>query len=144
TLTGHGFQLDFGGKGANQAVAAARLGAGVALVARLGDDPFGREALRRFRALGLDCEHVRLDPRRPTGTARIVVDDSAETCILVVPGANAGLSPQDVREAAPAVRRAGVLLCQLEVPAESVLEAFRVARAAGVVTVLTPAPAADL
>src|SRR4051812_35602768 len=86
TLAGHDFRLDFGGKGANQAVAAARLGAGVSLVARLGDDPFGREALRRLRAEGLDIENARIDPGRPTGTASIVVDDSAQNCILVVPG----------------------------------------------------------
>jgi ribokinase len=144
TLTGHGFQQDFGGKGANQAIAAARLGAQVSLVARLGDDPFGQQSLRRYRDEGLDVAYVRLDAGRPTGTAAIVVDDAAQNCILVVPGANAALSPQDVRAAAVAIEQADVLLCQLEVPCESVLEAFRVARAAGVRTVLTPAPAVEL
>lgn len=77
TLAGHAFHLGFGGKGANQAVAAARLGASVSLVARVGDDAFGQESLRRFRTEGLDTAFVRADAGRPTGTAAIVVDDSA-------------------------------------------------------------------
>src|SRR5207244_6308435 len=85
-----------------------------------------------------------LDETRPTGVASIAVDDAARNCILVVPGANLGLSPEHVRQAATAIRGATVLLCQLEVPQESVLEAFRLARAAGVRTVLNPAPAAVL
>jgi ribokinase len=144
TLAGHAFHLDYGGKGANQAVAAARLGAGVSLVARLGDDAFGRESLRRYQAENLDTAFVRIDPDRPTGTAAIFVDDQARNCILIVAGANASLSPTDVRAAAPAVAAAGMLLCQLEVPLETTLEAFRLARAAGVRTVLTPAPAVEL
>jgi ribokinase len=144
TLAGHAFQLGFGGKGANQAVAAARLGAGVSLVARVGDDAFGQECQRRLRAEGLDTAFVRADAQRPTGTAAIVVDDRAQNCILFVAGANAGLSPADVREAAAAVQQADLLLCQLEVPQDTTLEALRLARAAGVRTILTPAPAAEL
>jgi ribokinase len=144
TLAGHSFRLDGGGKGANQAVAAARLGARVALVACLGDDAFGREALARYRAEGLDTSWVRLDGSRPTGTAAIVVDDAAQNSIVVVAGANAGLSAVDVDRAAAAVRGAAVVLCQLETPLEATLAAFRLARAAGVRTVLTPAPAAAL
>jgi ribokinase len=144
TLAGHSFHLGLGGKGANQAVAAARLGAAVALVARLGGDAFGQEALHRYRAEGLDTAFVRADPELPTGAAAIVVDDQAQNCILVVAGANAALSPADVREAAPAIRTACMLLCQLEVPLVTTLEALQLARAAGVRTVLTPAPAAEL
>src|SRR5262249_33046150 len=131
-------------KGANQAVAAARLGASVALVARVGHDAFGQECLRRFRAEGLDTAFVRADAERPTGTAALVVDDRAQNCILVVAWAHAGPAPADVREAAPAIRQADLLLCQLEVPPDATLEALRLARAAGVRTVLTPAPAAEL
>src|SRR5262249_1209219 len=79
-----------------------------------------------------------------TGTAAIIVDDRAQNCILVVPGANAGLSPEEVRQAAPALQHTDLLLCQLEVPLEATLEAFRLARAAGVRTGLTPAPAVAL
>src|SRR5439155_11275711 len=123
------------------AVTAARLGAAVTLVARIGNDAFGQESLRHLRADGLDTTHVRVDLERPTGTAVIIIDDAARNCILVVAGANGGLSPQDVRDAAPAIQSADVLLCQLEVPLETTLEAFRIARAAGVRTILTPAPA---
>jgi ribokinase len=144
TLAGHAFHLGMGGKGANQAVAAARLGAQVSLIARVGNDAFGQEALRRYIAEGLDTTYVRADEQRPTGTAAIIVDDQAENCIIVVGGANAGLSPADVRSAAAAIQNADVLLCQLETPLAATLEAFRLARAAGVRTVLTPAPATEL
>jgi ribokinase len=144
TLAGHAFRLDFGGKGANQAVLAARLGARVAVVSRVGRDVFGEQTLANYRREGIDTAHVFVDEARPTGVASIAVDDDARNCILVVPGANLGLSPEDVRRAAPALRAAAMLLCQLEVPQESVLEGFRLARAAGVRTVLNPAPAAPL
>jgi ribokinase len=144
TLSGHSCHLGMGGKGANQAVAAARLGAHVALVARVGADAFGQEAVRSYEREGIDTSFILRDARASTGTAVIIVDDKAENCILVVGGANSGLSPDDVRAAAVAVKGADVLLCQLETPVESTLEAFRLARAAGVRTILTPAPAADL
>jgi ribokinase len=134
----------FGGKGANQAVCAARLGARVCFVARLGDDPFGHESLRNLRAEKLDTAHVKFDAQRATGVAGIMVDDAAENCIIVTPGANAGLSPQDIREAASAIEAADSLLCQLETPLEGTMEAFRIARRSKVRTVLTPAPAVPL
>src|SRR5271156_3705448 len=82
TLAGHGFHLGFGGKGANQAVMACRLGASVNLVARLGNDAFGQESLRHYSAEKLDLTHVSIDPERGTGVAAIVVDDDARNCIL--------------------------------------------------------------
>jgi ribokinase len=133
-----------GGKGANQAVAAARLGAQVTFVARVGNDTFAAEAIRRYQAEGLDTAFVRQDANRPTGTAAIVVDDEAENCIIIVAGANAGLTPEGVREASSAIRGARAVLCQLETPLDATLEAFRLARAAGALTVLTPAPVTDL
>jgi ribokinase len=144
TVAGHAFHLGFGGKGANQAVIAARLGARVTLVGKVGRDVFGEQTLAHYRAEGVDTAHLRVDPDRPSGTAAIVVDDEARNCIIVVPGANEALSPADVRASAAAVGSADVLLCQLEVPAETTREALRLARAAGVRTVLNPAPAAPL
>jgi ribokinase len=144
TLAGQAFHLGYGGKGANQAVMAARLGARVSMVGRVGRDVFGEGALRNYQQEQVETAHVRLDGERPTGVASIVVDDAAENCILVVAGANQGLTPGDVREAAAVVQAADVVLCQLEVPVASCLEAFRLARAAGVRTVLNPAPAAAL
>jgi ribokinase len=144
TLTGQAFQLGFGGKGANQAVMAARLGAPVSMVTRVGNDVFGEQTVHNYRQHGIDTAHVLRDAERPTGVASIVVDDNAQNCILIVAGANAALSPADVRAAAAVIESAGVLLCQLEVPIETTLEAFRIARAAGVRTILNPAPAVAL
>jgi ribokinase len=144
TLAGHAFRLDFGGKGANQAVMAARLGAQVRMVSRVGRDVFGEQTLAHYRAEGIDTTHVRADADRPSGVASIVVDDEARNCILIVAGANGALSPEDVRAAAEAIRTADVLLCQLEVPVETTWEALRLARAAGVRTILNPAPALPL
>jgi ribokinase len=144
TLAGQSFQLGFGGKGANQAVMAARLGAQVTMVSRVGRDVFGEQTIHNYQQHGIDTSHVRRDTEQPTGTAGIVVEDSGQNCILLVPGANATLSPEDVRAAAEILGHGGILLCQLEVPVETTLEAFRVARAAGVRTLLNPAPAAAL
>jgi ribokinase len=144
TLAGHGFQLGHGGKGGNQAVMAARLGARVTMVGKVGRDEFGEAALRNYRDNDIDTAHVLIDSERPTGVASIVVDDAARNCIIVVPGANLGLSPQDVRAAAGKIESAAVLLCQLEVPIDAVAEAMRIARAAKVTTILNPAPAVGL
>jgi len=144
TLAGRDWFLGYGGKGANQAVMASRLGAKVAMVSRIGKDVFGEGVLNNFQMEGIDTTHVRTDERRSTGLASIVVDDDARNCIILVPGANQSLTCQDVRDAVPAIHSANVLLCQLEVPLEATLEACRLARAAGVGTVLNPAPAIEL
>jgi ribokinase len=144
TLAGTAWQLGFGGKGANQAVTAARLGARVSMVAKIGRDAFGEKTLQNFAANGVDATHVTISEDRLTGAASIVVDDEARNAIVVVPGANFALSPKDVCSAAGTIQSAKILICQLEVPLETTLEAFRVARAAGVKTILNPAPAAPL
>lgn len=144
TLAGKAFSLGFGGKGANQAVMAARLGARVTMIGKVGCDVFGEQILRNYREQDVDTTHVLPDDQHATGVASIVVDDGAHNCILVVAGANQGLTPGNVRDAAGAITSAQVLLCQLEVPLDSTLEAFRLARAAGVRTILNPAPAMRL
>jgi ribokinase len=116
TLAGRSLHIGMGGKGANQAVAAARLGAEVALVACVGSDSFGAQALASYRAEGIDTRCVRQDVNHPTGTAGIIVDDGAENCIVIVAGANAALSSIDVRAAARVIENADALLCQLETP----------------------------
>ena len=141
TLLGDSLSEIPGGKGANQAVGAARLGADVSLIGRLGDDGFG-DTLRS----SLGAEAVRLDGVERTqnccsGVAVIGVEHSGQNCITVVPGANGRLTPDDVRRHAPAIARADVLLLQLEVPIETVLTAIEVARTSNVLTVLDPAPA---
>jgi ribokinase len=141
TLPGQDFYSGFGGKGANQAVMAARLGAHVTMVSRVGNDFFGTEMLRNFQTQGIDTAYIQVDPERPSGVAAIMVDDAARNSIIVVPGANMGLTPEDVRKAKLAIDKASVLLTQLETPVETALEAFRLAKMAGVRTILNPAPA---
>jgi ribokinase len=144
TLAGSHFHLGFGGKGANQAVMAARLGGQVTMIAKVGHDLFGEQMLANLKREGIDTTHVRVDETRPSGSAAIVVDDDAQNCIIVIPGANDALMPSDVRAAAEPIRTADVLLCQLEIPLDTCVEAFRIARAAGVRTILNPAPVKHL
>jgi ribokinase len=123
---------------------AARLGAGVTMVGSVGADVFGEQVVDNLRREGIDVRHVRRHSHEPTGVAAIVVDAAARNSILVVPGANGALTPDDARAAASAIQAADVLLCQLEVPAATTEEALRIAKAGGVRTVLNPAPAAAL
>jgi ribokinase len=140
TVPGTSLATGLGGKGANQAALAARLGADVSLFSAVGDDVFGRQALARYRDLGVDTRHVRVVDQ-PTGTAGILVDNHAHNVIVVVPGANAALAPADVQAGGDVITSADAVLAQLETPVEATLEAFRLARAAGVRTILNPAPA---
>lgn len=146
TLIGSKFQMGFGGKGANQAVMAAKLGAQVSVVTKVGDDIFGHDTRKNYEKHGIDITYVLFDSERFSGVAPIAVDENTgANSIIIVPGANDGLSPQDVRNAAPAIHAAQVVICQLEIPIETTLEAFRVAREKpGVLTILNPAPAAPL
>jgi ribokinase len=144
TLAGESFQLGFGGKGANQAVMAARLGAQATIITKVGRDAFGERTIHNYREHGVNTAYVLSNEHHTTGVAGIMVDDEARNCIIVVPGANQTLSAEDVRKATAALQAADVLVCQLEVPVDAVLEAFRLARAAGVKTILNPAPARSL
>jgi ribokinase len=135
--------MGYGGKGANQAVMAARLGARVTMVTKVGRDVFGEGTRRSYQEQGIETTHV-MDDERFSGVAPIFVDDSAKNFIVIIPGANLGLSPADARNAAPVIHSSDALICQLEVPVETTLEAFRVAKAKGVRTILNPAPASPL
>jgi ribokinase len=141
TLVGSAFALSNGGKGGNQAVMAAKLGAAVTIVTRVGSDAFGDGALANYRANGIDVTYVARDALLPSGVAVILVNDAAQNSIVIVPGANGALSVDDVANAQTAIEAATVLVCQLEVPVATVLAAFQIARRAGVVTILNPAPA---
>jgi ribokinase len=144
TLMGSGFALGPGGKGSNQAVAAARAGAEVQILSRLGDDAFGRLARDTWAADGIDASLVE-NCATPTGSAVILIDElKGENAIIVVPGACFTLAPKDVEAAGDAIRSAGVLLTQLELPLETVECGLRVAREARVRTILNPAPAQEL
>lgn len=146
TISGGRFMMNPGGKGANQAVAVARLAAkrgACVFVAKVGDDLFGRDAAARFRAEGIDARLV-VDRRNPSGTALILVDAKGQNVISVALGANGTLSPADVKPRLKDLKGAAALLMQLETPIPTVLAAAKAAKAAGVMVVLNPAPAAKL
>ena len=144
TLFGHEFHMGYGGKGANQAVMAAKLGAHVSLVTKLGRDVFGDGTLKNYQEQGIDTTHVLFDDTRFSGVAPIFVDDHAQNFIVIVPGANLGLSRADVQDAREIILASEILICQLEIPVETTLEAFRIAKSNNVRTILNPAPAAPL
>jgi ribokinase len=144
TILGGEFVMVAGGKGANQAVAAARLGAETWFVARVGDDPFGAEMLANFSAESIRTEHVTLDSDHASGVATITVDESGENAIVVAPGANGQVSAEDIRKASKIIRGADSVLMQLEIPLDAVCETARIASEAGVRVVLDPAPAREL
>jgi ribokinase len=140
TIFGREFSLGFGGKGANQAVAARLCGGEVAMVARVGDDLFGPATLENLGAHGIDTRCVRVTPGVSSGVAPIFVEPSGQNRIWVVKGANDRLTPADVDAAADFIRAADFLVLQLEVPVETVYYAIRFARGLGVRTILNPAP----
>jgi len=140
TVLGGDFVMVPGGKGANQAVCAAKLGAEVKLVARIGDDVFGETSLANFRAVGVDTEFVTEDPDHPSGVALIAVDAKGENAIVVAPGANLALTPDDVDRAADAIRAADAVVLQLEIPPETVEHTIELAASCGTRIVLNPAP----
>lgn len=144
TILGGEFVRAAGGKGANQAVAAARAGGLVTFIARVGCDANGEAALAGFVADGINVKHVIRDARSPSGVALILVDREGENSIAVAAGANDELSPSDVHQAKKAIRGVGVVLLQLETPLATVMESAKLAAAAGVRVVLNPAPARPL
>jgi len=144
TVLGGEFTMTPGGKGANQAVAAARAGGHVTFVARVGDDVFGERALRSFEADGIDSRFVFRTPGAPSGIALINVDGRGENSISVASGANAFLSAGDIKAAGQAFVSADILLVQLESPLAVVETAVRKAAEAGVPVILNPAPARPL
>lgn len=140
TILGGPFTTGPGGKGANQAVAAARLGAKTTMLVKLGYDLFGDQAAQNLIKEGVAPEYILRTNETHTGTAFIVVDDQGENLIVVASGANFAITPADVDAARPAIEAAEILLLQLEVPLEITWRAAQIAHAAGVKVVLNPAP----
>ena len=141
TVIGERFTEGGGGKGSNQALAAAVLGADVAFVGRVGDDRYGRDALALYGRLGVSAEHVIVDGTIHSGISVIFIDREGSNSIMVVPGANANLSPADIDREADLIAQAGFVGFQLENALETVLHGLRRAHGAGAVTLLDPAPA---
>jgi ribokinase len=144
TVMGGDFMMVGGGKGANQAVAAARLGADVTFVARVGNDVFGEQAIESFKKDGIRTDYVTMDDQAPSGVALIFVDEGAENVIVVAPGANNRLQPEHVEMARAEIETADALVMQLEIPIETVTAAADIARRAGTKVILNPAPAREL
>lgn len=144
TVLGREFMTFPGGKGANQAVAAARLGVDVKMIGRVGNDSFGDSLVETLSGSGVDVSTVVRDADAPTGVALITVDDAGENAIVVASGANARLTPADIDTSEEVLRNAGVLVLQLESPLDTVSRAANLARKHGVPIILNPAPAQHL
>ena len=145
TLLGTGYRVDYGGKGSNQAVGSARLGARVNFVARIGKDAFGEMALSLYRDEGIDVAHVKQTAGTPTGVGFIMVEAlSGNNCIVIDPGANELLTADDISGCAAAFASTSVVLTQLEIPVAAAEAALRLGRAVGAVTILNPAPVRPL
>jgi ribokinase len=145
TLLGTGYRVDYGGKGSNQAVGSARLGAKVNFVARIGKDAFGEMALTLYRDEGIDVAHVKLTDDTPTGVGFIIVEgEIGNNCIVIDPGANELLTADDISGCSAAFESTSVVLTQLEIPVAAAEAALRLGRAGGAITILNPAPVRPL
>jgi len=141
TIFGKRFDLGFGGKGANQAAAARKCGANVAMVAKVGNDLFGPATIKNFESQGIDASHVRIVEGISSGVAPIFVDSSGQNRIVVIKGANDLLSPEDVDAAAPLLQEADTILLQFETPMTTLFHAIQFTKSHGVRCIVNPAPA---
>jgi ribokinase len=144
TILGGTFLMNPGGKGANQAVAAARLGGAVTFICKTGNDIFGKQSVQLFEEEGIDTAYIFEDAQQPSGVALITVDDHAENCIVVASGANAYLTAEDLMPATHCIEKAAIILMQLEIPVETVAHAAAVAASLNKICILNPAPVCAL
>ena len=144
TVGGSGFITNAGGKGANQAVAAARLKGNVHFIAKTGNDLFGKRSIEQYEDEGIHVENIYSDPTLPSGVALIMVDMNGENSIAIASGANGSLSPEDIRKAQLTIEKGNILLMQLEIPIETVEYAAQIASEQGIKVILNPAPARAL
>lgn len=140
TLLGGTFFMNAGGKGANQAVASARLGGDVTLVTKVGNDIFGKQTINGLKKENINVDFVFVDDIAPSGTALIMVNDEGENCIVVAPGANANLLPADI-ETVNNINEAAIILMQLEIPMATIEAVAKNAKANGQKVIINPAPA---
>lgn len=140
TLPGHAFNTYPGGKGANQAVAASRQNLDVAMVGKVGEDPFGKELIQTLDTQDVDTSAIGIDPEAPTGTAVIIVTEEGENSIVLAAGANGTIQPKDIDNARPLFPQADRLLLQFEIPLETVVYAAQLAKEESLEVILNPAP----
>lgn len=143
TLLGGTFFMNAGGKGANQAVAAARAGGNVTLIAKIGNDIFGKQTIEGLQKENINTDYIFVDDTAPSGTALIMVNDDGENCIVVAPGANAKLLPADI-EKVKNILDAEIILMQLEIPMITIIEVLKIAESNNKKVILNPAPAQKL
>lgn len=141
TIHGHRFFIGFGGKGANQCVQAARMGAKTAMVCKVGRDVFGNDYIQNFKNNGISTAYVEQTEKAATGAASIIVNDTGENAIVIVAGANLLLGQEELQRAQSAIINAKVLVCQLEISPDASLQALKMARENHVKTIFNPAPA---
>ena len=141
TLHGTRFHMGYGGKGANQAVMAAKLGGEVTMIAKLGRDVFGEGTLRNLQSFGISTKHVHFTAEAPSGVAPIAVDPEGRNAIIIVTGANDLLTQEEIEAARPEIAASSAFVCQLEIPLEISMAALRLARQCRVPTIFNPAPA---
>jgi len=144
TILGGTFFMNPGGKGANQAVAAARMGGKVTLISKTGNDVFGKQSVMLYNAENINTDFVFSDPGLPSGVALITVDSNGENCIVVASGANASLSPSDINKAIKEIESSDLVLMQLEIPIDTVEYVAEIANKKGIKVILNPAPARSL
>jgi ribokinase len=144
TIIGGTFFMNPGGKGANQAVAAARYGGNVAFISKIGNDVFGKQSIELFNSEGINTDFIFSDSKAPSGIALIMVDSHGENCITVASGANGNLWPSDIEKTEEKIKTASFVLMQLEIPIETVEFAAELASKNGIPVILNPAPARTL
>lgn len=144
TVLGGKFFMNPGGKGANQAVAAARMGGHVTLISKTGNDVFGRQSITLYDAENIHTDYIFSDPGNPSGVALITVDSNGENCIVVASGANANLKPVDIDKAIAEIESSHLVLMQLEIPIETVEYVAEIAHKKNIKVILNPAPARAL
>lgn len=144
TILGGNFYMFPGGKGANQAVAASRLGGRVSFITKIGNDIFGKQALQQFRKEGIRTESIISDSEHPSGVALITIDSKGENTIVVAQGSNAFLTAEDLKKSKDEIEQHDIILMQLEIPVASVLYASQIAVQKGKKVILNPAPATPL
>ena len=144
TILGGTFFMNPGGKGANQAVAASRLGGNVTLISKTGNDVFGKQSVMLYAAENIKTDFIYSDPKHPSGVALITVDSQGENCIVVASGANAYLTPSDIDKASAEIENSDLVLMQLEIPIETVEYVAEMASKKGIKVILNPAPARAL
>jgi ribokinase len=144
TVIGGTFLMNAGGKGANQAVAAARQGGKVTFISKTGNDVFGKQSVELYKSEGINTDFIFSDPKNPSGVALIMVDSHGENCIAVASGANGSLTPADIEKARGEIETSDFVLMQLEIPIEAVEYAAELASQNGIRVILNPAPARSL